>query len=76
MPWHARGNDARFVIIVGLPSGRGAIRYIPSFHVDLPMFALTVDDLSAFRFGDFALRSSNSIKAEVLVLHCLAARGC
>ena len=40
------------------------------------MFALTVDDLSAFRFGDFTLRSLNSIKAEVLVLHCLAARGC
>ena len=77
MPWHARGNDLRFVIKVGLPSSHGSIRYIPSFHVDLPKFALTLDNLSAFCFGDIALRSSNSpIKAEVLVLHRLAARGC
>jgi len=76
MPWDALGNDLRFVIKVELPSSHGSIRYIPSFHVDLPMFALTMDDLSAFCFGDIALRSSNSpIKAEVLVLYCLAARG-
>jgi hypothetical protein len=66
MPWYIRGSDLRFVVEVGLPPSRGAVRYIPSLHADLPMFALAMGDLSAFRFGDVTLKSSNKpIKAEV-----------
>lgn len=69
MLWPTRGRDLRFVIEVGLPLNRGTVRYIPTFHADLPKFALAMDDLSAFRFGDVALTSSNRpIEIEVLVL--------
>ncbi len=41
------------------------------------MFALAMGDLSAFRFGDIALKSSNRpIKAEVMALIYLATHGC
>ncbi|KAI0002406.1 hypothetical protein BJV74DRAFT_815652 [Russula compacta] len=72
MLWPTRGRDLRFVVEVGLPLSRGSVRYIPTFHADLPMFALAVDDLSAFRFGDVALQSSNRpIKVEGVVANSL-----
>ncbi|KAI9465138.1 hypothetical protein BJY52DRAFT_1245300, partial [Lactarius psammicola] len=45
-----------FVVEVKLPASRGAVHYIPYFQADLPMFALDMDDISAFRFGDFGGR--------------------
>jgi hypothetical protein len=57
------------VIAVELPSTRSEVRYMPSFHADLPLFALAMGDLSAFHFGDFILKSTHSsIEVEVLVL--------
>jgi hypothetical protein len=55
------------VVEVKLP--RGAVRYIPSFAADLPMFSLDMDDMSAFRFGDVILKSTNNhIKVRVIIL--------
>jgi hypothetical protein len=69
MPWFSHGRDLRFVVQVELPAIRDAIRYIPSFHADLPLFAANMGDLSAFHFGDVDLKLSNSpIKVEVFAL--------
>jgi len=58
-----------FVVEVELPASRGAVRYIPSFQADLPMFALDMDDMSAFRFGNVSLRSTNShIEVRVIII--------
>jgi hypothetical protein len=67
------------VVEVELPASRGEVRYIPSFEADLPMFALDMDNLSAFRFGDVSLRSTNShIKVRVIdlliIYTCAAAK--
>ncbi|KAH9042745.1 hypothetical protein EDB85DRAFT_1916640 [Lactarius pseudohatsudake] len=52
--WYIPSRDTlHFVVEVKLPVSRGAI-------LDLPMFALDVGDISAFRFGDVSLRSTNS----------------
>jgi hypothetical protein len=57
------------VIEVELPASREAVRYLPSFEADLPSFALDMDDISAFRFGDVSLKSTNShIKVRVIIL--------
>jgi hypothetical protein len=59
--WHIPSGDAfHFVVEVELPASRGEVRYIPSFEADLPNFTLDFDDISAFRFGDVSLRSTNS----------------
>ncbi|KAI9441484.1 hypothetical protein H4582DRAFT_1810952 [Lactarius indigo] len=59
--WFFPSRDAlHFVVEVKFPAGRGAIRYVPSFQADLPMFALDMSDISAFRFGDISLRSKNN----------------
>jgi len=72
IPWHPQNSDLRFVVEVGLPPSRGTIRHISSFHADLPMFALAMGDLSAFRFGDIALKSSNRpIRAKGVVANSL-----
>jgi len=69
IPWLGRGSNLRFIVEVELPPSRGAVRYLPSFRADLPNFALAMDDLSAFHFGDFALKTSNNaINVEVLAL--------
>ncbi|KAI9465136.1 hypothetical protein BJY52DRAFT_1164758 [Lactarius psammicola] len=58
-----------FVIQVELPVSRDAVRYIPSFQADLPMFALDMDDISAYRFGNVSLRSTNShIEVRVIII--------
>jgi len=58
-PFSSR-DDLHFVVEVELPASRGAVRYLPSFEADLPMFALDMDDISTFRFGDVSLKSTNS----------------
>jgi len=59
--WPIPSRDAlHFVIKVELPARRGAVRYLPSFEADLPRFTLDMDDISAFRFGDVNLKSTNS----------------
>ncbi|KAH9177519.1 hypothetical protein EDB89DRAFT_1933049 [Lactarius sanguifluus] len=59
--WYIPSRDTlHFVVEVKLPASRGAIRYVPSFQADLPMFALDMGDISAVRFGDVSLRSTNS----------------
>jgi hypothetical protein len=59
--WPIPSRDAlHFVIEVELPASREAVRYLPSFEADLPSFALDMDDISAFRFGDVSLKSTNS----------------
>ncbi|KAH9047285.1 hypothetical protein EDB84DRAFT_1462114 [Lactarius hengduanensis] len=59
--WYIPSRDTlHFVVEVKLPVSRGAIRYVPSFQADLPMFALDMGDISAFRFGYVSLRSTNS----------------
>ncbi|KAH9067777.1 hypothetical protein EDB87DRAFT_1678160 [Lactarius vividus] len=59
--WYIPSRDTlHFVVEVKLPANRDAIRYVPSFQADLPMFALDMGDISAFRFGDVSLRSTNS----------------
>ncbi|KAH9965384.1 hypothetical protein BC827DRAFT_1126128 [Russula dissimulans] len=60
IPWLGRGSNLRFVVEVELPPSHGAVRYLPSFRADLPMFTFALDDLSAFHFGNLALESSNS----------------
>ncbi|KAI0300461.1 hypothetical protein B0F90DRAFT_1723111 [Multifurca ochricompacta] len=55
-----RRNDVHFVVVVELPSSRSAVRYMPSFHANLPMFSFALDDLSNLRFGDVILKSTNS----------------
>ncbi|KAF8271095.1 hypothetical protein EI94DRAFT_1721330 [Lactarius quietus] len=59
--WPIPSRDGlHFVIEVQLPASRNAIRYIPTFEADLPRFALNMDDISAFRFGDVSLKSTNN----------------
>jgi len=60
IPWLEWGINWRFVVEVELPPSRGAVRYLPSFRADLPMFTFALDDLSAFHFGNLALKSSNN----------------
>jgi len=60
IPWPGDRRNPRFVVEVGLPSGHGTVRYVPSFRADVPMFALAIGDLMGFRFGHFALTSSDS----------------
>lgn len=63
------------MVEVELPASHG-VRYIPSFEANLPMFALDLDDISAFRFGDVSLRSTNShIKVRVISLTIYACAG-
>ncbi|KAI0256051.1 hypothetical protein BJV78DRAFT_1118294 [Lactifluus subvellereus] len=66
-------DNLRFVVAVELPSTRGGeVRYIPSFHADLPMFALAMGDLSAFHFGDLILKSTHSpIQVEGVIANTL-----
>jgi hypothetical protein len=62
------------VVEVELSASRGAVRYLPSFEADLPRFALDMGDISAFRFGDVSLKSTNShIKVRVLIYACATA---
>ena len=57
------------MVEVELPANRGAVRYLPSFEANLPRFALDMGDISAFRFGDISLKSTNShIKVGVIIL--------
>jgi hypothetical protein len=57
------------VVEVELPASHGAVRYLPSFEADLPRFALDMGDISAFRFGDVSLKSTNNhIKVRVIIL--------
>lgn len=60
MNWPISRDALHFVVQVELPASHGAIRYIPSFEADLPRFALDMDEISAFRFGDVSLKSTNS----------------
>lgn len=57
------------MVEVELPANRGAVRYLPSFEANLPRFALDMGDISAFRFGDISLKSTNNhIKVGVTIL--------
>jgi len=61
MSWPIPIRDGlRFVIEVQLPTSRDVVHYLPSFEAELPNFALNMDDISAFRFGDVSLKSTNS----------------
>ncbi|KAF8270932.1 hypothetical protein EI94DRAFT_1569526 [Lactarius quietus] len=64
-PWYIKWpipsrDGLHFVIEVQLPTSHNAVRYVPSFEADLPRFALNMDDISAFRFGDVSLQSTNN----------------
>lgn len=66
------------MVEVELPASRGAVRYLPSFDADLPMFALNMVGLSSIRFGDVRLKSTNSqIQVRVIIVlidTCAAAK--
>ena len=49
-----------FVINVTLPSPTHGVSHLPGLTIDMPEFALDVDDLSAFDFDALTLRSTNS----------------
>lgn len=76
MNWPIPSRDAlHFVIEVELPASRGAVRYLPSFEADLPRFALNMDDISAFRFGDVSLKSTNkhiNVRVSILLIYACA----
>ncbi|KAI9511484.1 hypothetical protein F5148DRAFT_1373789 [Russula earlei] len=75
IPWPLPGGGLRFVVQVELPTRGDAVRYVPSFRVDMPLFAMTMGNLSAFRFGDVALKSSNSpVAVERVVANALTIR--
>ena len=69
--WPLPSRDAlHFVVEVELPTRHSAVRYIPSFQANLPLFALNMDDISALRFGDVSLETTNShIKVQVIIHH-------
>ena len=57
------------MIKVELPASRGEVRYLPSFEGDLSNFALNMDHISAFRFGDVSLKTTNNhINIRVIIL--------
>jgi hypothetical protein len=71
-PTRAR-NNVHFVVTVEIPSTRGEVRHMSSFHADLPTFALATGDLTAFHFNDFVLKSTqSSIEVEVLILNYIS----
>jgi hypothetical protein len=50
-----------FVVDVTFPKSPGhGMRDVSTFAIDTPKFALHVDDLSTYRFGSLALKSTNS----------------
>lgn len=57
------------MIQVQLPASRGEVRYMPSFEGDLSNFALNMDHISALRFGDVILKTTNNyINVRVIIL--------
>ena len=55
-----------FVLDVTLPSPKHGVSHLPGFTIDVPEFALEIDDLAAFDFDAVTLKSTNSpIIAEV-----------
>ncbi|KAF8267037.1 hypothetical protein EI94DRAFT_1786630 [Lactarius quietus] len=49
-----------FVVNVTLSSHLDSVSHLPGFTIDVPEFALEVDDLSAFDFDSVTLKSTNS----------------
>jgi len=49
-----------FVVNVTLSSHLDSVSHLPRFTIDVPEFALEVDDLSAFDFDSVTLKSTNS----------------
>jgi len=49
-----------FVINVTLPSPMHGVSHLPGFTIDVPEFALEVDDLSTFDFDALTLKSTNN----------------
>lgn len=49
-----------FIVNVTFPSPTYGVWHLPDFTIDVPEFALEVDDLSAFDFDAFTLKSTNS----------------
>jgi hypothetical protein len=58
--WIPRKEKLLFVINVTLPSPRYGVSHLPGLTIDVPEFALEVDDLSAFDFDALTLKSTNS----------------
>ena len=53
-------NKLFFVVNVTFPSPTCGASHLPGFTINVPDFALEVDDLSAFDFDTFTLKSTNN----------------
>ena len=48
------------VVNVTFPSPTSGVWHLPDFTINMPEFALEIDDLSAFDFDAFTLKSTNN----------------